>query len=51
VVVKTGENESDDSDLAQQSLTLVLVKPFTNTYVMQMDLSSRLTQLIKIWSP
>jgi len=39
-----GENESDSSDLAQQSSALlVVVEPFADIYAMHMDLSSRLT--------
>jgi len=41
-----GKNESDGSDLAQQSLAeLVVVEPFADIYAMQIDLSSRLIQL------
>nr|XP_036677350.1 uncharacterized protein LOC118878459 isoform X2 [Drosophila suzukii] len=43
-----GKNESNGSDLAQQSSApLAVVEPFADMYAMQMDLSSRLTQLIK----
>jgi len=43
-----GKNESKGSDLAQQSSApLAVVEPFADVYAMQMDLFSRLTQLIK----
>jgi len=43
-----GKNESNGSDLAQQrSAPLAVVEPFAEMYATQMDLYSRLTQLIK----
>jgi len=43
-----GKHESNGSDLAQKSSEpLAVVDPFADMYAMQMDLSSRLTQLIK----
>jgi len=43
-----GKNESNGSDLAQQSSApLAVVEPFADMYAMQMDISSRLTQLTK----
>jgi len=43
-----GKNKINGSDLEQQSSApLAMVEPFADMYSMQMDLSSRLTQLIK----
>jgi len=43
-----GKNESNGSYLAQQSSApLAVVQPFGDLYAMQIDLSSRLSQLIK----
>jgi len=43
-----GKNLSNGSDLAQQSSApLAVVELIADMYAMQMDLSSRLTQLIK----